>query len=345
VIAAVDVRDQDYVLLLDGSILAVHGELHPEDYVVGELAFVPDLSGSRSLRGSLYSKPYAPDGRGLPEALRPKVRSPGETVVHRADLYKHKSIVHRSQIVEHVRAVPHLDPEILPVGAREYATGVLGFARDWFADELAEVVLGLTGAIRLSSDEDAVLHDLDVVFRARPTDIRGLVGAISRMSEQEASRRVHEHGKSWRIRLNTPAGMLCSFFGYLDASMTPLAGLELMETVATNVIVSGRVVDDTHNATLPTMVVIEPDEANIRLPASARRTLPIFISHLRGRGEFFLGDRGEFIGSLVEVTDRGETYTALSVVDGTSANLLTEPWPGYLRSSPHRAEELGRRRT
>jgi predicted nucleotidyltransferase len=328
------VRDQDYVMIDDGSILAVQGDLHPTDFIVGELAFVPDAGGSRPLRGARFSKAYAPHGRGLPEAARPRLRAPGDSVVHRADIYKHKSIVRRSQVIEHIPSLPWPDRATVAPAAGEYMAAVRTVVEEWFAGDLTGIAWGLTGAVRLSTEEEAVLHDLDVVFRADPGDIRRLVGSISRVAERDPSRRVREHGKEWRIRLRTPAGMLCAFFGYRDPRDTPLATLEAMETVADEVTVSGRIIDDLHNAVLPTLVIIEPEESDIPISGAAGRALPVIISHMRGRGEFFLGDRATFTGALVDVSDGTGTYRALSVVDGTSANLTTPPWPGYFRQYP-----------
>ncbi|MER6638679.1 hypothetical protein ACFV6B_21320 [Streptomyces microflavus] len=323
------IRDQDYVLLKDGRILAVHGHCHPPGHLVGELAFVPSTAGGYVLFGSRYRKAYVTDGRGMSERERELVRFPTGTCFDHAHPFSAKSIVPLSQIDLHLSAAVDPRTDTVPGSfLRRYAESHLAELARVLGDALPVGPLGLTGSARLLLGDPSVLsmHDYDVVFDVGPEAAVRITRRLVAHGRAHPEARLREHGKDWRIRLRTGAGILCPFFRYEDPADAPLTGLTAARTLLRNVTVSGRVVQDSHGAYLPTFLVIRPEQVSAALPGEVSRRLPILVSHMRDRGDFHRGERGTFTGDLCHLSTGAGHLIALSVVDGADSRLDDPPW-------------------
>ncbi|MFB9465086.1 hypothetical protein [Streptomyces cinereospinus] len=323
------IRDQDYVLLKDGRILAVHGHCHPAGHLVGELAFVPSTAGGYAMFGSRYRKAYVADGRGMSESERELVRFPTGTCFDHAHPFSAKSIVPLSQVDLHLSAAVDPRTDTVPGSfLRRYAESHLTELARILGDTLPAGPLGLTGSGRLLLGDPTVrsMHDYDVVFDVGPEAAVRIARRLSAHGRAHPEARLREHGKDWRIRLRTRAGILCPFFRYEDPADAPLAGLAAARTLLRNVTVSGRVVADAHGAYLPTLLGIVPEQVSAALPGEVARRLPVLVSHLRDRGDFHRGDRGTFTGDLCHLSTSAGDLVVLSVVDGADSRLDDPPW-------------------
>jgi len=322
------VSDQDYLVLIDSRIIAVHGWNHPPGFAVGEIAFVPDKTGDRVFLGTRYRKAYTANGRGMPEASRKTIRSRTGLFYDTAQLFSTKSIVDMDDVAIHIDASVAPGIEGNRAAARQMHD-VLGETERVTEGGTGRIHTGLTGSLRLgavSRSGDMSAHDVDIVFTGDLGDISDMTRRISSGVAAHPELRLYEHGKGWRIRARTRAGILCPFFGYDDPRSSPLYGLRMVRTVRERVTVSGMVIDDTHNAYLPTHLTIRPTETSCLLPPAICQEMPVIISHLRSRGDFFRGDCGIFTGDLIELAFDSHEKLALSVLDGTESVLLTPPW-------------------
>ncbi|MGW7366441.1 hypothetical protein ACWGI8_24150 [Streptomyces sp. NPDC054841] len=326
------IQDQDYVLLKDGRVLAVHGHCHPPDHVVGELAFVPASGGDYTFFGSRYRKAYVTEGRGMSERERERVRVETGTCFDHAHPFAAKSLVPLGHIDLHLSASVDPRTEAAPGSfLQRYAGAHLDELGRLLGDDMPSATIGITGSARLLLQDRSVrsMHDFDVLFTGRPEPHRLIARRLSAHGEVNEEARLHEHGKGWRIRLRTRAGILCPFFRYEDPSDAPLAGLTGVRTLLRDVTVSGRVVEDAHGVYLPTLLAIAPERVSVPLPAEVATRLPVLVSHMRDRGDFFLGDRGTFTGELCHLTTRRGDFIGLSVIDGSDSRLDTPPWQPY----------------
>ncbi|MFJ5608147.1 hypothetical protein ACIQCJ_01935 [Streptomyces sp. NPDC093221] len=331
------IRDQDYVLLKDGRILAVHGHCHPPGHVVGELAFVPSSAGGYALFGSRYRKAYVADGRGMSERKRELVRFPTGTCFDHAHPFSAKSIVPLSQVDLHLSAAVDPRTDTVPDSfLRRYAESHLAELARVLGDTLPAGPLGLTGSARLQIGDPTVrsMHDYDVVFDVGPEAAIRITRRLMAHGCAHPEARLREHGKDWRIRLRTGAGILCPFFRYEDPADAPLAGLTTARMLLRGVTVSGRVVANAHGAYLPTLLGIVPEQVSAALPGEVARRLPVLVSHMRDRGDFHQGDRGTFTGDLCHLGTPAGDLVVLSVVDGADSRLDESPWPIPGRPAP-----------
>jgi predicted nucleotidyltransferase len=325
------IRDQDYFLLRDGRIVAAHGWVHPPGFVVGELVFVPDDSGAYIFFGQRYRKAYVKNGRGLPESSRHRIRSKTGSFYDNAHLFSTKSIVRFDHVRRRIGTVWTPLGRPYPDEMVTYVQHNLAAAHDLLGPCLRNVRIGLTGSLSLGRQEGAfdAAHDVDIMFDGGLAQVASIATRLKELVAERKGLRVHEHGKGWRIRVTTSVGLLCSFFSYENVEESPMYGLQASNTIKDDVIVRGRVVDDTHNSYLPTLLTVEPMGSSHDLPIVATQELVVVISHLRSRGDFFVGDIGEFRGSLIDIETNARSYIALSVVDGNSSVLLTPPWSPY----------------
>lgn len=322
-------QDQDYVLLRDGRILAVHGHCHPPDHLVGELAFVPSVAGEYGFFGTRYRKAYVAGGRGMSEREREHIRFLTGTCFDHAHPFSAKSIVPRSHVELHLSAAVDPRTEATPGSFLDrYAEANVAALARILGNAMPTTPLGLTGSARLLLKDDSVesMHDYDVLITGGPESVGPIAQRLSAYGQDHEEARLHEHGKGWRIRLRTSAGILCPFFRYASPADAPLAGLTAAQTVLQAVTVTGRVVEDAHGAYLPTLLTIAPERTSASLPGEVARQLPVLISHMRDRGDFLVGDRGTFTGRLCHLSVTRGDLLALSVVDGSDSSLDTPLW-------------------
>lgn len=325
------VADQDYLLLQDGRVMAVHGHNHPPGHAVGEVAFVPDKDGPFKFFDYSYRKAYVADGRGLSERLRDQVRTETGTFFDHAHPFACKSIVALNEVELHLSATLGMTAALGSASALgDYARGMITEIRSMIAPHHVDH-LGLTGSLRLMVDDPACkkFHDFDVVFESNPRTNFQIYQSLAEQAEQYPQSRVYEHGKGWRMRLWTPTGLLCPFFRYDHPSAAPLTVVNKMVNSGTTITVTGSVIDNTHGIYLPTWLVIRPEDHAGQLPVDLRDRLIVMISHMRDRGDFAVGDRGTFSGELVHVTTPDSHFFVLSVVDGDDSRLETPPWLPY----------------
>ncbi|MFB6772074.1 hypothetical protein [Streptomyces sp. NPDC056337] len=325
-------QDQDYVVMRGGQILAIHGHCHPPEHLVGELVFVPSATGDYSFFGTPYRKAYVAGGRGTSERDREHIRFPTGTCFDHAHPFSAKSLVPVSQIDLHLSAAVDPRAEAAPGSfLYEYAEAHLTELTRILGDAMPKTPLGLTGSARLLLKDRAVqsMHDYDVVFTGGPQSVGLIARRLTDYGQVHKEARLHEHGKGWRIRLRTSAGILCPFFRYSSPADAPISGLTAAQTLLQTVTVSGRVIEDAHSAYLPTLLAIVPERTSVSLPGEVDQRLLVLVSHMRDRGDFFIGDRGTFTGALCHLGTPLGDLQVLSVVDGSDSTLDTPPWQHY----------------
>ncbi|MGW2308711.1 hypothetical protein [Actinomadura luteofluorescens] len=323
------IQDQDYVLLKDGRLLTVHGDCHPPGHLVGEISFVPCVNGDYTFFRTGYRKAYVTGGRGMAERDRERARWETGTCFDHAHPFSTKSLVPLTEVERHLSAAVDPRSETVPGSfLHRYTEAHMRELRHLLGDALLDAPLGLTGSARLLLQECSVrsLHDFDILFIGGPETVRTIARRLAAYGKARPEARLREHGKGWRIRLRTGAGILCPFFRYPEPSDSPLAGLTSVQTMIRDVTVRGRVIDDLHGAYLPTLIKVSPEWASEPLPVEASQHLLVLISHMRHRGDFLPGDRGTFTGELCHLSAHGGDLVTLSVVDGSDSRMDSSLW-------------------
>jgi hypothetical protein len=174
--------------------------------------------------------------------------------LHSAHCFTHRSVFPRSEIIARFAVARSID-ELLQRESKTAAMQDLAELRTLLEDQLDNSRLGLTGSMRLGASEDGSFHDLDVMITSELEDNAKVITRLNEIAESNPDRRVHEFGKSWRIRLLTDNGLLCCFFGYSNPADAPLHTMKSMHPLRD---IESKVESQTtpHNSYMPTIVTV-----------------------------------------------------------------------------------------
>lgn len=313
--------DQDYCLLEDGRILSLHGKDQSDEYLLGEVAFVPEIGGEYQFFGRRYVKPYQDYGQGRRATDRGTIRDPEALMcLPISELFVNKSVVNPQRVQEHFRAEDLLAKSLCGPNSEVILDLIFWLEDQVLGHSLGEqLTYGLTGSLALAG-ASAVKnpHDIDLVIRGGFPQVQQVTEGLQNASERDLNLRVFEYGKSWRMRLRTPHGLLCPFLSVSDGP-SPLGNFLVKELVDEDFEVVGTVVDASQGALTPSVLLVESGEC----------VLLVVNPDLRCRGDFRDGDRGRFRGTRVLAEWGGHEHEVLVISDGRRAKNTTPPWPRY----------------
>ncbi|PKK88969.1 MAG: hypothetical protein CVV64_16500 [Candidatus Wallbacteria bacterium HGW-Wallbacteria-1] len=280
--------DATYFLKKDGSFVFSEGYAHPPRGVYGKVIYYPSDKGITTIFNQMY----------------------GNTTKRYDDKGELTLIPHDEQLQLQISLAPNTDRSQLPpfaelrmqfsfddfagyfdhrhslaLGCRNYP--MIGEA---YHKVLAELGLppervGCTGSLMFGNFEGAH-DDMDLVFYGTVAENRALLSQIRDITRDNPDRRVIEFGKYWPIRFYIDDIMVCSFFAYNDPSEIPLKDFT-MEVLGEQVVLEGRVDDDTHAIFMPPILGL--DQVKIDGKPAADTKLVIYDGSMRG--DFFQGDK------------------------------------------------------
>lgn len=313
--------------LSDGRYLSIHGYDSRLGLVVGDVAFVPlshHSPAAYSIGNRPYGKPYFDEGRGREYSHSGIVRSP--EALGRFPLFG----------LLPGKSVLFVDSKAEVITSREMYVGIEGTARGAVVERIlswlwqrtrlpsSKYQIGLTGSVGLSSR--GTPHDFDIVFHGTTAVLSELVKALQHVSKSVESARLVEYGKSWRIRLSTPHGVLCPFFAPTDAHSLGLADdvLALVDyTIERDAVIEGVVTNSRLGFATPAIL-------HARTGTTDRLVIADF--DLRSRGDLAVGERVEVRGTLLRSSGTGPDHLICRASDGVRS--LDPPWEHYYIDEP-----------
>lgn len=313
--------DQDYCLLEDGRILSLHGSDQSEEYLFGEVAFVPDVGGEYEFFGQRYVKPYQDHGQGRRATNRGTIRDPEALMrLPVGELFVNKSVVNPQRVQEHFRSEDLLARSLSGQNSRMILNMINWLENEVLGPGLREdLTYGLTGSLALAgSSKVKNPHDIDLVIRAGLPQVQRITERLQDASERDVNLRVFEYGKSWRMRLRTPFGLLCPFLS-VTGGLYPLGNFAFKALVDDDFEIVGTVVDASKGGLTPSLLFVEAGD-----------TVILAVDpDLRCRGDFRDGDRGQFRGTRVLAEWGGDEHDVLVISDSRRVRNATPPWPQY----------------
>lgn len=302
------VVDATYFLRNDGAFVFTEGYCHPKDGLMGKVMLYPGPSGEVDIFGRPFLSTYKKvvDGELIlidhvsqlerqfeisPELNRDAPRPIFEEYHVEFPLSDFRGVFehHHSLLVA---------MDICPAVKER----VEDLSRD-FAIPLSR--LGCTGSTCYGKFDDE--DDIDLVFCGTIEENRKVLKKIKEVT-RDPETRVVEFGKVWPIRFYWKKTMICSFFTYRLEEEIPLRNCR-MEVLEEGVRGEGTVADDTHSVYMPSILGLS--ELRLNGEESKERELIIYDGSLRG--EYYRGDRLEFVCRRVRVLTGGRDYEALLV--------------------------------
>jgi len=301
--------DQDYCLLDDGSILAVHGD-QDDDAVFGDIAFVPDPGGPYRFRGSSYSKAYSQNQKGRATLLTSAIDALA------VDRVRNPSNIRVS--TAHVQEVLRTEDSLAE--ALSGSRGRILFQLMEFVAELVPAVsmegsFGLTGSVALDPHGTRQPHDWDLVLTLPVEGLTDVCGALQQRARSQPGARVYEYGKGWLIRQWVHGELLCPFFRLAGGWHVQIHPAQTADTE----LVSGVVVQSGLSVLVPGFIEVDAPSGPVE----------VLLMGLRYRGDFARGDRVSFVGEWRQASINGSRRKAFVVFDETQRPLQDPPWRPY----------------
>lgn len=273
-----DFRDATYFLRNDGTMVFSEGYYHgiekplEEREVLSHIVFVPwneEKPGPDYSRKDIFGRLYEnitkeimnnqPLDRFYPLQLERYIEvDPSQRDKRRPVYGRYKSLV---PVTDLVGSFPtrHSLKAIIEKADEEEAADNIRIVTEHTA-ELLEIdpgQIGISGSLSLGTYSDP--HDVDYVIYAPAAEVKRMVRFMQKLTDSDEARRVREFGKYWPIRFWDWAGgekfMICPFFSYLDPDQAPLRNFDCEDLGAAEI--TGRIVDDTHNAFNPTYLIVD----------------------------------------------------------------------------------------
>lgn len=314
-----DFRDATYFLRNDGTMIFSEGYYHqfekprPERRVVSHIVFVPwnpqrpgpDYS-QKDIFGQLYeniTKEIMSNNeldRFYPLQLeRYKEIDPSQAGLEKPVYARYKSMV---PVEELIGSFPtrHSLKAIIEKSAQEEAADNIRVVTEHTAELLGIDTdqIGISGSLSLGTYRDP--HDVDFVIYAEAEEVKKMVGFMQKLTDTDEKRKVYEFGKYWPIRFWDWAGgtkfMICPFFAYLDPNQAPLRNFDCEDRGET--VITGRIIDDTHNAFNPTYLLIDEVERDGKEYPDITR---LILYHGGERGDWREGYRFRARGNHVRI--------------------------------------------
>jgi hypothetical protein len=317
-----DFRDATYFLRNDGTMVFSEGYYHgiekpaEEREVLSHIVFVPwnerrpgpDYS-KKDIFGQLYENitkeimNNQPLDRFYPLQLERYIEVDRSQREKKRPVYgRYKSLV---PVADLIGCFPtrHSLKAIIAKSGEEEAAENIRVVTEHTAELLGIEVgqIGISGSLSLGTYTDP--HDVDYVIHAKAAEVKRMVRFMHKLTDSDEKRRVREFGKYWPIRFWDWAGgkkfMICPFFSYLDPEEAPLRNFDCEDLGAAEI--TGRIVDDTHNAFNPTCLLIDEVKLDGRDYPEITR---LILYHGGERGDWREGYRFWARGNRVRI----ETY-------------------------------------
>ncbi|MDP8248311.1 MAG: hypothetical protein P9M00_09260 [Candidatus Tritonobacter lacicola] len=305
-----EVRDATFFVRNDGLLAFSEGYCHPPGAMIGNIVYVPDGKGTKTIFGTRYA-----------------------SIIKRYGEEDDEWIPFQEQIGIYRRIDPglHVDKPLYAENKCRFNTGdFIGWApprrsllkvreRLPYADksilEISEAFdidpasIGCTGSISLGNLKN--IHDFDLIFYGTTRSNRRIVDRIYEITK-DPSRQVIEMGMKWAIRFYDDNGnVICPFFCYSEKDEIPLADFT-MEVEKEACRYTGRVCDDLHNSYMPSILQLEEVES---ADSPSFKEIMLIIYHGGSKGEYRCGDRLGIRGKLVRVETGGKQLQAILVTD------------------------------
>lgn len=333
-----EIRDAEFFIRQDGSVVNAEGWYHPEGMILGEILYVPDPQGDRTIFGLQYKKVTLFQGTltPVPYDQRAGILSQYDDSLNQVDqnpyYAKYKQLFSRRDFIAYLPARPVLltilsDPTV----PSEQIKLDLANSEQLLDIDLDDIDIGLTGSLLLGNSGD--FHDLDLVFQGSLKDNISIAKKIRALVKQNPSRRVIEGGKGWGIRYYNDRGtLMCNFFTYKNPEDAPLRDFR-MDVIEEDVLIEAEVTDDIHSIYTPTVLSIgnvsvvneEKQKTDVSVLGSTR----LIAYHTATRGECFRGDKVRARGALVNIKTPQEEHKAICVIEREGIRNMTPAWEDY----------------
>jgi len=315
-----DFVDATYFLRRDGTFIFSEGYYHsrenplPERKLVSHIVFVP-LDRRRGAPDYAHKKIFGQDYENITKEImstqpldrfypcqlqRYQEIDPGQKEIPRTVWNRYKSLVPLQELIGCFPARASLQA-IMKRGGQDPAAAKVKTIAEHTA-ELLEVELsrlGISGSLSLGTYLNP--HDLDFVIFGTAGEVKRIVNFMYRLTDTDDRRKVFEFGKYWPIRFWDQAGkerfMVCPFFSYLDPEEAPLRNFDCVELG--EAVLEGEIVDHTHNAFNPSVLMVEGCRLNQRPYPHITR---LIFYHGGERGDWREGYRFRAKGNHVRIT-------------------------------------------
>jgi predicted nucleotidyltransferase len=273
-----DFRDATYFLRDDGTFIFSEGYYHgiekdrAERKIVSHIVFAPGNAARPApdyARKILFDQEYEnitkeimstqPLDRFYPMQLKRYIDfDPAQASYPRPVYARYKSLVPLPSLVG---CFPHRHSlrAIIAQASEEPSARSVKIVTEHTADLLQIPVdrIGISGSLSLGTYQNP--HDLDYVIYGSAAEVKQMVNFMYSLTDRDEKRRVREFGKYWPIRFWDWAGeekfMVCPFFSYRDPEEAPLRNFDCENLGEATV--EARIVDHTHNAFNPSVLVLE----------------------------------------------------------------------------------------
>lgn len=316
---SVDFRDATYFLRNDGTMVFSEGYYHEfekpraERRILSHIVFVPWNNASpgpdysrKDVFGVLYENITKEIMSNNPldsfyplQLARYKKIDPGQENLQRKVYSRYKALVPVTELVGSFPTRHSLEAIIEKAGEEKSADNIRIVTEH--TAELLDIdvnQIGISGSLSLGTYSDP--HDVDYVIYAAAREVKRMVKFMQNLTDTDEKRRVFEFGKYWPIRFWDWAGgqkfMICPFFSYLDPEEAPLRNFDCSDMGPAEI--TGLIVDDTHNAFNPTVLLVD----DVRLKGKEYSDITRLILYHGGeRGDWREGDRFKAVGNHVRI--------------------------------------------
>ena len=315
-----DFVDATYFLRRDGTFIFSEGYFHGwgdpllERKLVSHIVFVP-LDQRRGVPDYAHKEIFGQDYENITKEImstqpldhfypcqlqRYREIDPSQKEIPRTVWSRYKSLVPVQELIGCFPARASLQA-IMKRGGRDPAAAKVKTIAEHTA-ELLEVDIsriGISGSLSLGTYHNP--HDLDFVIFGNAREVKKIVNFMYRLTDTDDQRKVFEFGKYWPIRFWDWAGkdkfMVCPFFSYLDPEEAPLRNFDCVDLG--EAMVEGRIVDHTHNAFNPSVLMVDGCRLNQQpYPLISR----LIFYHGGERGDWREGYRFRGKGNHVRIT-------------------------------------------
>jgi hypothetical protein len=327
--------DSTYFLRKDGSFIFSEGYCHPENAIYGKIIYYPIeyLPGEQEIT-EIFGRKYGNTTKRYDEnnelnliphdeqlklqykltGKNPKTESPKPPW---AELRIKFNFDELAGFFDHRNS--------LRLGCKKYAEVNNALEKVLKELDLPKDRVGCTGSLMVGNFEGVhgVHDDLDLIYYGTVDEQRQLLAKIRKITEKDPSRRVIEFGKYWPIRFYVDGVMICSFFAYNRLDEIPLRNFT-MDVIEEDVILSGKVQDDTHAIFMPPVLGLTDVQVNGKPVEDT--TLVIYDGSMRG--DFFKDDEIESRCKKVYIKGEGTHCNREAYLLTISKNVLSVNQPG-----------------
>ena len=305
-----EVGDATFFVRNDGLLAFSEGYCHPRGSLIGNIIYIPDAHGSKTIFGARYGsliKRYGDtDDVWIPFREQIGIYREIDPGLHmdKPPYAEYKCLFDLGDFIGWAPPRRSLMKvrERLPAAERAIAD----IARMFDIDPAS---IGCTGSIALGNLKE--IHDLDLIFYGSARANREIIEKIYDIT-RDPSRQVIEMGMKWAIRFYDDNGnVICPFFAYSERDEIPLFDFT-MEVEKEECRYTARVSDDLHNSYMPSILRLEDAESD---DSPSFEDIMLVIYHGGTKGEYRKGDRMGIRGKLVWIDQGKDRFPAILATD------------------------------